>query len=355
MYNGINTMNSPINLSETLQLTLPLFQAPLECYPGQADLVAAVSSHGALGIYSANYQALSAIENNINDIRLQTDKAFAVLVDVNGGNSDIDLTDRSVANAYLSKAYETLGIDAGDAPPAIDVEVTLRHLIELRPPAIIFQNGLPNDTLINACKDADILTMAIVSTPLEAIVADRLVDALILQGNEAAGVHSGFPNDLHEKPYPCNTLLHHALQNVSKPLVVWGDYQFPQNVVAALINGTSAVMIDTLFWTTTESPIPDAYRQALHKHNEAQVTISRVWLGHPAQTLKNSLTQSTHHVTPLSPRQQQRIMLPIISAAIAQNNADYMPMWAGLCALSTDKSVAEVCEKFLQELNNIIR
>ncbi|MGY0398438.1 MAG: NAD(P)H-dependent flavin oxidoreductase [Ostreibacterium sp.] len=345
-----------MNITESLGLTLPLFQAPLECYPNQINLVAEVSNNGGLGIYSANYQSLTTIKAAIREIKTKTDKSFAVFVDVADRIDKIDLADRSVANHDLKTAYKALNINNKASPSTFaSVASIIETIIQQYPAAIIFQNGLPDDKLIQSCQAANIITMAVVSTPLEALAATQFVEILILQGQESAGIHSRFPYDSNNNSYPCNTLLHHALQNVSSPLVVWGDYQSPQNAIGALVNGASAIVLDTLFWTTEEANIPAAYREHLANHNETKVTITERWVGYPAQTLKNKLTQAKRQAMVLSPRQQQRIMLPVIQAAIEQNNPEYMPMWAGLCVASTNKTVAQLCQEFLQKLNEIIK
>ncbi|PIE46008.1 MAG: hypothetical protein CSA45_01060 [Gammaproteobacteria bacterium] len=344
-----------MNITETLGLKLPVFQAPLECYPNQSALVAKVSECGALGIYSANYQSLQAVARQLKDIKQRSQNAFAVMVDVSQGDDSIDLADRSLVNHYLHKAYRELGISASESESFPTPAEVIKLVIDACPAAIIFQNGLPDNRLIKDCQHAGIMTMAMVSNTIEAIVADKYVDVLILQGMESAGVQSRFNNDLDVEHYPINTLLHHGIANLSKPLVAWGDFQATQHVVSALINGAAAVLVDTLFWTTKESPIPTAYRQALRHHNEMQTTLSSAWLGYPARTLKNELTRLVKDKSAiLSPKKQQRIMLPIIEAAIEQDNADYLPMWAGFYAVHTVKTVSEVCEKYIAELNEII-
>ncbi len=345
-----------MNIIEHLGLDLPIFQAPLTCYPNQEKLVASVSQHGALGILSANYQSLAELEKKINYIQAKTTKSFAIMIDVNIGDGNVDLVDKSQANRYLSEAYNALGVNKNQKADLPSLNDLLQLVIKKCPPVIIFQNGLPSDEVIQQCKEKTITLMAVASNTLEAIVADRFVDAILLQGSESSGVQSHFPNNLSVPDYPVSTLLHHALPNVSKPLILWGDAQFPQHVISSLINGAAGVVLDTLFWTTKESPIPPSYRDALlSQHNEMQIALSSVWLGHPARTLQNKLTQSAGQLaTTLPPKTQQSIMLPIIQAAIEQNNPDYMPMWAGFCAITTEKTVAQLCKSFLQELDEII-
>lgn len=345
-----------MNITETLGLKLPIFQAPLSCYPNQEKLVAAVSQNGALGILCGNYQDISQLEDKINAIQSQTANAFAVMIDVSHNEDELVSIDKAQNKRYLSKAYSQLQLEPEEETELPLLDELLQVVIENHPPVIIFQNGLPTDNIIQQCRAADIMVMALVSNTLEAIAANHVVDAIILQGSESAGVQSRFSNQFITPSYPINTLLHHALVNVNKPLIVWGDAQLPRHVVAHLINGASAVMLDSLFWTTEESPIPPSYRQALiNQHNEMQTTINPVWLGYRSQTLQNLLTQTTKkRRATVSPKTQQRIMMPIIQAAIAQDNPDYMPMWAGLCATTTEKSVTQMCSQFLTELNEII-
>ncbi len=344
-----------MNIIKQFELELPIFQAPLEGYSNQAKLVAETSNNGALGIYSANYQTLDEIENNLNLIKKMTNKSFAVLFDVRGGNDDLDLADRSGANNYLKSAYQDLQISASDEITLPSKTAIIEKLLVTKPAAVIFQNGLPDDETIEKFKTANITTMAIASNALEIVVADKYVDVIILQGLESAGIHSQFDNTLNTKHYPIGTLLHHGLNISEKPLIAWGDYQYPENIVGALINGASSVIIDTPFWTTQESPVPDCYREALAEHNEMLITDTTVWTGYHSICLQNKLTKLANKWNEvMSPQKQQRIMLPIIRAAVERNNADYLPLWAGYFAIRTEKSVAELCEKYQKNLDDIM-
>lgn len=346
-----------MNLSEKLGLRLPIIQAPLELYPNQTTLVSKVSECGGLGVYSANYQPLATVEKALADIKMRTNKPFAVAINVAQEDKALDLADRSSANLYLLEAYKTLGIKEKQADFLPDFEAVIKQIIASRPAVVVFQNGLPEVSVIQACQQANILTLAIASNVLEAVaIEDAKLDGLVLQGMESAGMQSQFVNDLQIPRYPINTLLNQTAGVVSLPVVAWGDYQSTANIVAALVNGVGAVMLDTPFWTTNESPIPNSYREALLGHNEMAITTTAVWQGHDSQVIKNKLTQKLNSLKtkPLLARQQQRLMLPIIEAAVSQNRADYLPLWAGYCVTSSKKTVSELCDKFMVELESII-
>lgn len=346
-----------MNIIDTLELKLPLFQAPLPCYPNTSGLVAKISECGGLGVYSTDSQSVDEISAALNDIKLRTDKAFAVTIDIKTGGDHIDLADKSSANIYLKAAYQVLDMSTTEAEPLANFADIFTCVISHQPAAIIFQNGLPDERVIQEAKRNGILTLAIAGNLLEAIaINNSRIDAIVLQGNESAGPQSQFSNDLSIPYYPINTLLHHAIAHIAKPLIVWGDYQSAANIVAALVNGAAAVMVDVPFWTTQESPIPDSYRQRLTEHTEMTIMTSDVWQGYPANVLKNVLTQHMQKTSQkaLPAEKQQRLMLPVIRAAIAQDNADYMPLWAGFCATVSGKTVSELCAKFHAELRHII-
>lgn len=340
-----------MKITEKLTLSYPLIQAPLAGYPNQAALVAAVSEQGALGVLSTDLCYLNEIVQAIKDIRKRTDKPFAVHINLSDSDSSIDLADRSSTNAYLKSAYQALKIDAKEAPALPDVNAICKTVVEQKPAALIFQNGLPSDEFIEHCRRSGIATLAIAANTVEAIAIDSThIDAIILQGSETAGTQSQFDNDLPVTHYPILTLLHHVKTHTNKALLVWGDCQTPQTVAFYLRQGGSGAVLDTAFWTCSESPIPKAYRQALANHNETRVTLTSVWQGQPAQVLSNALTEQQGNKQTLAARKQQRLMLPVISAAVAQNNSDYLPLWAGLCAITFSGSAAELCQHYAAAL-----
>ncbi len=347
-----------MKIFNTLNLSLPLIQAPLDYYPNQTTLVAKVSQHGALGVYASACQSLTTLSRAVDDIQLRCDQAFAVSVDVGQQPAELDLADRSSASNYLSAAQYALGIDNKEAPALPNYHAVTQLLIEKRPAAVIFYNGLPDNKLLRDCQHAGMITFVIAGNILEALaITNSAADAVILQGLEAAGTHSRFNNEFNVPDYPISTLLQHAVKHISKPLIVWGDYNKPANIAAALLNGAQAVVVDTPFWTTRESPIPDSYRRALADCNEMQTTQTTLWNGYPARVIKNALTKHFSTLAQITPQasKQQRILQPTIQAAIAQDAIDYMPLWAGLCVQSShNRTVSELCQRYTVQLSELI-
>ncbi|PID63645.1 MAG: hypothetical protein CR974_01425 [Gammaproteobacteria bacterium] len=338
-----------MNITEQLSIKLPLFQAPLTGYPNQDQFVTAICNHGALGVYSTDMQTLEEINRDIQYIQGHTAEPFAVLINLAETETTIDLDDHSSANGYLQPAFQALDLTPSEAPAFPDVNDVCKTVVSNLPPVLIFKNGIPTDAFIDHCKQNGITMFAFASNTLEAIAIDSTdIDGIILQGMESAGLQSKFDNEFNTGRYPIHTLLYQVKQTVQKPVVVWGDCQLPSAASTLLRNGARGVMLDVPFWTAAESPIPDSYRQALCEHNEMLVTETSVWLGQPTQVLQNALTKSQQAEDGqiLSPGAQQRLMMPVIKAAIAQDNPDYMPLWAGLCAEVTNTGLRELCQQY---------
>ncbi len=337
-----------MNIIKKLKLKLPLFQAPLTAYPKQASLVAAISNQGALGVYSTDLQTLENITQDIHTIKKQTQAPFGVVINLAETQSKLNERDVTAANAYLKPAFHALNIKVGKAPAFPEVNAICKAVVAQTPPVLIFRNGIPTDEFMAHCHKQGIVMLAFASNMLEAVAIDNTtIDGIILQGVESAGLQSSFENSFDAPNFPLNTLLYHAKQTVRKPLIAWGDCQTPTAAATQLRNHVSAIMLDVPFWTVSESPIPSSYRQKLLEHNEMLVTETSVWLGQPTRTLQNAMTRKQQAAGKvLAPGQQQRLIAPIIQAAIKQNNADYLPLWAGFCAEVSSVSLAELCQNY---------
>ncbi len=330
------------------KLKLPLFQAPLTGYPKQASLVAAISNQGALGVYSTDLQSLEGITQDIHTIKQQTQAPFGIMINLAETQSKLNEEDVAAANTYLEPAFDALNIEASKAPAFPEVNAICKAVVAQTPPVLIFRNGIPTDEFITHCQKQGIVMFAFASNMLEAVAIDNTaIDGIILQGIESAGLLSSFENSFSSPNFPINTLLYHARKIVHKPLIIWGDCQTPTAVATQLRNHVVAIMLDVPFWTVSESPIPSSYRQKLLEHNEMLVTETSVWLGQPTRTLQNAMTrQQQAGGKVLAPGQQQRLVAPIIQAAIQQNNADYLPLWAGFCAEVSAVDLTELCRNY---------
>lgn len=73
----IKEMWSITSLARTLEIDLPIIQAPMAGIATE-NLVASVSNAGGLGSFAAGYLSPDEIQKSIRAIRLLTNKPFAV-------------------------------------------------------------------------------------------------------------------------------------------------------------------------------------------------------------------------------------------------------------------------------------
>ncbi len=352
-------MKNTQNITNRLGLKLPIIQAPLEYYPNQAKLVSMISNAGCLGVYSTNFQNISQIKTQITSIKNSTSNKFAVLINsevLKSSKVKTDLMDLASVQTHLEDAYIDLNIKQQKIKetnyPSFNQIKELVFAEKIS--AVIFQNTIPTDNIINEFKQKGIYTFAIASNILEAIaIQSSPIDTIILQGFEAAGMLSKFSNDLNQQRLPAKTLLNKAQKILKKPMVIWGDDQV--NIETSFIAGADAVMIDTALWTVTDGDLPNSCVKKLQQSNETQTVISSLYNGYEGRILKNKLTaefKKIKNIT-LSASKQQNVLNSVIIASIELNNTDYMPIWANLSSEVSKVTLSELTKKYLEKLENL--
>lgn len=120
--------------------------------------------------------------------------------------------------------------------------------LAVSPSAVGFANGVPEKDVISFIKAQEIFTFAIVSNVLEALTAaDFGIDCLVLQGIEAGGEQFSFDNNLPNTRQSAMALLQQVRTLTPLPLVLWGDFTQGADIVAAILAGAQAVMLDRAF------------------------------------------------------------------------------------------------------------
>ena len=161
-----------------LRVSYPIIQGPFGGGPSTVELVAAVSNAGGLGSFGAYGLSAEQIEEVTGEIAQSTPASFAVNLWV--GTHDIPESEMSSeqfeeAVARLQPLYEKFGVRAPQYPerfaPSFDEQV--EALLRARPPVASFVFGIPEQPVLQACREAGIVTIATASTPLLAISTSR--------------------------------------------------------------------------------------------------------------------------------------------------------------------------------------
>lgn len=228
-------------LTRALGISVPVVQGGMQ-WVGYAELAAAVSNAGGLGILTALTQPTPEdLRKEIRKCKAMTKKPFAV---------NITLLPALVPPDY--GAYAQVVIDEG-----IKIVETAGN----NPGPVIEKLKKANTTILHKC-----------TTIRHAESAVGLgVDFLSIDGFECAG-HVG------ETDITNFILLSRARQELKTPFIASGGFADGQGLAAALALGAEGINMGTRFMCTIEAPIHINVKEAIVKSDETQTAlVMRRW------------------------------------------------------------------------------
>lgn len=325
-------------LTNQTQTTLPIWQAPLPFDLISAESAGRISAQGALGMITVGtYSSKDMLYNSIEAYKAHHEHPSFCFYHALP-NSRSGLASRDEYQHLFAQA----GLEASDCTQPDDFSELLDLAINSAPRTIGFAQGLPTRSDLERIRAAAILTFAICHSVAEAVVAeDQGIDIIVLQGDEAGGLHSHFPNALPQQPQNVLTLLKQAREFISCPLVVWGDFPQGRDIVAAIISGAQAVMIDRPLLSCDEVKLDEAQRSQLQAQNETHTLVSDQFSTLAMRLLPNPLTERLHSDHP----QRDIVLYEILRRK---------PEWRPLCVSATQcKQHATINDCFNAYLKDI--
>ncbi len=277
-----------MDLLQQLDITHPIFLAPMAGV-STPELAAAVSKAGGLGALGLGADSLARAKKEIARTQQLTDKAFQVNFFCHQPEEYNAMAAKQWIN-YLHPQLEQFGLHVEQPlkkiyPSFIENDDYLNLVLEMKPKAISFHFGLPNEQHIQALKQANIVTMVSVSQLSEALLAQRMgIDILIAQGIEAGG-HRAMFNPKYEPGLSTVDLVLLLQQYIDLPIVAAGGVMTGKDIQFYLDIGASAVQLGTAFVQCKESAANKYYKQALFEQPITQISSSIS--GRPARGLIN--------------------------------------------------------------------
>lgn len=204
---------------EVLGIDAPIVQAGMSTFTS-AELVAAVSNAGGLGILGALLRPVDGLRTEIRRIRSLTDRPFGV-------NHVLVHLDPAALDVTFDERVPVLSLAWGDPAP-----------------------------LVARAHAAGMRVMHQVSTAADAARAAAAgVDVIVGQGTDGGG-HVGFVGTLPLLP---------AVVDAANgtPVLAAGGIADGRGLAAALALGADGVLMGTRFLATPEAPIVDRWRQAI--------------------------------------------------------------------------------------------
>jgi nitronate monooxygenase len=348
-------------LRERLQLTHPIFQAPLAGGGDTPELVAAVSNAGGLGLIGAAYLTPEQIAEVGRAVRARTSRPFGINL-FSPLPPPTAPTSTDAALQRVAPFYAELGLPVPSSPAVNGLPFPEQLTAALRTEASVFSftfGILPADA-IEAIKLRGMFLAGTATTVDEAVALERAgVDAVVTQGSEAGGHRGTFAGDFSSGMIGTISLVPQVVDAVRVPVIASGGIMDGRGIAAALALGASAVQLGTAFLTCPESGVPNAYQEAILHAREDQTQITRAFSGRPARGIVNRFmteVESDHATDAILPFPLQNALTrPLRSAAAKQGRAEFLSLWAGQgVRLARRESAAELIARLAQETASTI-
>ena len=251
----------------------------------QAPLVTAVSEAGGMGCLGGVSYLADALRAEIRTIREGTAKPFAVnllvppsLVDEDAASWEpVQRLWQSLSPAERGKLR---GVEPLLTPGAVSQQVEV--VLDERPAAVVLTFDVP-EWFVNACRERDIVVIALVGSVGRAQQAEIAgAEFIIAQGTEGGG-HTGYISTM--------VLLPSVVDTVAVPVLAAGGIVDGRGLAAARCLGAEGVWMGTRFIASEEGFGHRAYKDRLVTASSKDTTLSRAYTGKPLRTLQNDWTR----------------------------------------------------------------
>ncbi|MBQ8394492.1 MAG: enoyl-[Clostridia bacterium] len=235
-------------ICEILGIRYPVFQGGM-AWVADADLAAAVSEAGGLGIIAGMNMNGEQLRAEIRKLREKTQKPFGVNV--------------MLMSPFTAEVAEVI--------------------VEEKVPVVTTGAGNPLP-YIKKWIDAGVKVIPVVaSVALAKMVAKRGATAVVAEGGESGG-HIGEANTM--------PLVPQVVDAVDIPVIAAGGIGDGRGVAAAFMLGAEGVQLGTRFLVAKECNVHATYKEKVLKAGDTATVVNGRRVGHPARALKNPFTQS---------------------------------------------------------------
>lgn len=234
-------------LCKLLGTKYPIIQGGM-AWVATAELAAAVSNGGGLGLIAAGGAPADVVRDQIRKCRELTDKPFGV-------------------NVMLMTPF---------------VDDIMAMLLEEKPAVVATGAGNPGKYM-ESLKAAGIKVLPVVASVAMAKRMEKIgADAVIAEGTEAGG-HIGEITTMCLTPQ--------IVDAVSIPVVCAGGIADVRGAVAAFALGADGIQVGTRFLASEECIAHENYKQAVIKAKDRDAVVTGRSTGAPVRALKNNLTK----------------------------------------------------------------
>lgn len=234
-------------ISDLLNIRYPILQGGM-AWIATAELAAAVSNAGGLGIIAAGNAPVEVIEKEIKKIKKLTNQPYGVNV--------------MLLSPYADEIMELI----------------------IREGVRVITTGAGNPgKYMTRLKEREIKVIPVIPSVALAQRIEKIgADAIIVEGTEAGG---------HIGELTTMTLVPQVVDAVKIPVIAAGGIADGRGLLAAFALGAEGVQVGTRFVCATECTAHDRYKEAIIKAKDRDTIATGRSTGHPVRILKNKLAK----------------------------------------------------------------
>ncbi|MFN2290669.1 MAG: nitronate monooxygenase [Anaerolineae bacterium] len=302
-------------LCDLLEIEHPIIQGGM-AWAATAELAAAVSNAGGLGVVGAGNLPAEAVRAELRRARDMTGKPFG-------------------ANVPLF---------------APGVEERLEVFVEERVSVVTVGGGNVGPYLAPLQRAGIVVIPVVASVALARRLARQGLDALIAEGMESGG-HIG---DVATVP-----LVPQVVDAVEIPVIAAGGFADGRGLAAALALGAAGVQMGTRFICTTECQAHENYKQKIVRAHDRATMITGSTFGHPVRSIKGPFVRRFEELERNGCSEEEFIEYGAgtLRAAIVDGDVQQGSVMAGQSAGLVDDvvPVAELIARIISEAESTIR
>ena len=293
-------------LCELLHTKYPIIQGGM-AWVATAELAAAVSNAGGLGLIAAGNAPASYVKDQIAKARELTDKPFGV-------------------NVMLLSPFAD----------------EVMQLLYTEKVAVVTTGAGNPGKYIEGLKAAGTVVIPVIPSVALAKKMERDgADAVVAEGTEAGG---------HIGELTTMALVPQVVDAVNIPVIAAGGIADSRGIAAALCLGAQGVQIGTRFLCSTECTAHENYKKAVVAAKDRDAVVTGRSTGHPVRGIKNKLTREFDKLEAAGASLEEidKLGTGALRAAVVDGDAQMGALMAGQSAgLVCD---VRPCTEIVQEL-----
>lgn len=305
-------------LSRLLNIDYPILQGGM-AWVATAELAAAVSNAGGLGLIGAGQMTPDSLRAEIRKAKALTTKPFGVNI------------------MLMSPAVQEL----------------IQVISEERVPVITTGGGNPAK-FVPALKKIGSKIIPVVSSVALAKRLERIgVDAVIAEGMESGG---------HVGEVTTMVLIPQIVDAVHLPVIAAGGIGDARGAVAAFALGAQGVQIGTRFVASAECIAHPNYKAVILRAKDRSTVVTGVSTGHPVRVIDNKLAREFTKLERqgASPEELDRFGAGKLKSAARDGDVQYGSVMVGQiagiihCIKPADEIIQEIVDEFPKIINKIV-